>query len=145
MVAILARSYTATQDFRKQVARHAKRHPDLAREYEHLWFICKRPHLCDRCRGWLAGVGTVIGGWLLSLFFYGFSPSSIANVIGTGWATLLGAVLLFTTPISGTLGRMGKLDKDSFWESPYALGMIGFLNALSAPILVSVAFKIVLH
>jgi hypothetical protein len=145
LVAILFRSYTATQDFRKQVARHLRHNSPLARTYEHLWFICKRPHLCDRCRGWLAGVGAVIGAWLLAVFFYGFSPSVIANLLGTGWATVLGAVLLFTTPVSGMLGRLEKLDKDSFWESAYGLGAIGFLNALAAPILVSVAFKLILH
>lgn len=145
LAAVLGRSYAATQDFRKQVSRQARRNPALARQYEHLWYICKKPHLCDRCKGWLAGVGAVLAGWLLAVFFYGYHPSAIADLLGAGWATVLGAAFLFITPISSVLGRLDRLDPKSFWESGYGLGIIGFLNALAAPILASVAFQLVLH
>lgn len=145
LAGLLYRSYTASQDFRRQVARHTRGHPELARQYEHLWYICKRPHLCSRCRGWLAGVGLVFGAWITAVIFYNYSPEAIANWLGIPLAVVLGAVCLLATPIHGMLGRVDRLDPNSFWESEVFLSAIGFLNALAAPILASVVLRFVVH
>ena len=145
LVGLLVRSYLATQDFRKQLTRHSRVHPHLAWHYEHLWFICKKPHLCERCKGWLAGVGTVLAGWIIAIFFYGFQPGAPAKFLGVDLAAVLGGLFLFVTPIHGMLGRTSRLKPNSFWESGYVLGACGFLSALSAPLFASVFFYLAKH
>jgi hypothetical protein len=137
---VLVRSYFATKDFRRQLARHAKKNPELAWRYDHLWFICKQPHLCPRCKGWLGGVGAVVAWWVLTAVFGGYTPGELSRILGPAYAALLGAICLVATPLHGMAGRLATVSKDSFWESEYVLAGVGFVSALAAPLLISLFF-----
>ena len=108
--------------------------------YDHPWWICKRPHLCPRCRGFLTGVGAVLAGWVLAVFLGQDPGGYLVRVLGVANCVVFGSLLLFITPVHGAIGRFGMFAKDSFWESDLALKSFGFLTALAGPLLTAVAW-----
>ena len=143
VVVLVVRSYTASLDFRRQLQRHTRRNPALAHRYRHLWFICKTPHLCPRCRGWLLGLWGTVAAWVAAIAFYGYAPVAPVRLLGLPLSIGLGAFCLLITPIHGMLGRASKFSPKSVWDSDIVLGVIGFFSAFAAPLIASVFLLVI--
>ena len=143
-VGLAVQQYYLSKRFAEQLVRLERRSgkSEAVRRYLHQWWICKRPSVCARCRGWLGGLISGTAGWIVAYVIFDVDPLTLVREIGLAPTFVLAVAFLFLTPLHGMFGRLGKFASTSVWEMKAVLEAVGALSALSAPLLATIAYMV---